>query len=330
MKRSVEGSRPGLDRRAFLALGSGVIGVAVAPAWLRPRERLVHRSVPVMGTVAELAVPARSEAMARQALNAAAAELHRVEALMTRYRSDSDVGRFNDAAPGARVRVAPETAEVVRAALEWAGRSEGVFDPTLARLTTLWDPASVSAPPDAEALREARVGGWRSLTVASEPGGAELLRVPGSALDLGGIAKGYGVDRAAAVLREHGVFQGLVNVGGDLMAMGAGPGGRPWRIGVRDPGRPEGVVATLEVVDRAVATSGDYLRYFEHQGRRYHHVLDGRTRAPTRAGPRSVTVTARSVMAADAAATWAFAQGPDQLADRLRPTPGDVRIEHHI
>lgn len=89
-------------------------------------------------------------------------------------------------------------------------------------------------------------------------------------------------------------------------------------------------MTTLEVVDRAVATSGDYLRYFEHQGLRYHHVLDGRTRAPTRAGPRSVTVTARSVMAADAAATWAFAQGPEGVAERLRPTPGDVRIEHYI
>jgi thiamine biosynthesis lipoprotein len=328
--RPEEGSRRGLDRRAFLALGSGVIGVAVAPAWLRPRERLVHRSVPVMGTLAELAVPARSEAAARQALNAAAAELHRIEALMTRYRSDSDVGRFNAAVPGTRVPVAPETGEVVRAALEWAERSEGVFDPTLARLTTLWDPGAVSAPPDAEALRRARIGGWRSLAAEGSSGGDQLVRVPGSALDLGGIAKGYGVDRAAAVLREHGVFRGLVNVGGDLMAMGDGPGGRAWRIGVRDPGRPEGVVTTLEVVDRAVATSGDYLRYFEHQGRRYHHVLDGRTRAPTRAGPRSVTVTARSVMAADAAATWAFAQGPEGLAERLRTTPGDLRIEHHI
>ena len=280
--------RPTLDRRSFLALGSGVMGVAVLPAWLRPRERLVHRTVPLMGTVAELAVPARSESGARQALHAAVAELHRIEALMTRYRTDSDVGRFNQAALGAPVPVSPETGEVIRAALGWAETSGGAFDPTLERLTRLWDPTRVDAPPDDTSIR------------------------------------------AASVLREHGVFRGLVNVGGDLMALGDGPGGRPWRIGVRDPARPESTVTTLEVVDRGVATSGDYLRYFEHDGRRYHHVLNGKTGGPTRAGPRSVTLTARSVMSADAAATWAFAHGPDGLGERLRGRNDDVRLEHTI
>lgn len=330
MTPPVDGRRRGLDRRAFLALGTGVLGVAVAPAWLRSRERLVHRTVPVMGTVAELAIPARSERAARQALNAAAAELRRIEGLMSRYRSDSDVGRFNGAAVGSRVAVTPETGEVVEAALGWARRSDGAFDPTLERLTVLWDPVRVALPPDPQVAREARVGGWRSLEVESRAEAARLFRVPGSALDLGGIAKGYGVDRAAAVLRDHGVFRGLVNVGGDLMALGEGPGGRPWRVGVRDPDRPTRVRSTLEVVDRAVATSGDYLRYFEHEGRRYHHVLDGGTRAPTRTGARSVTVSASSVMSADAAATWAFARGPRGLGESLRGAPDDVRFEHHI
>ena len=322
--------RGAVDRRAFLALGSGMIGVAVMPAWLRPRERLVHRRVPVMGTVAELAVPARSESVVRRALNGAVAELHRVESLMTRYRADSDVGRFNAAVPGTWVAVDPETGEVVRAALEWAETSRGVFDPTLERLTRLWDPALTHEPPEEDSIRAARVGGWRELEVGSGAGGARLLRAPGSALDLGGIAKGYGVDRAAQILRDHGVFRGLVNVGGDLMALGDGPAGRPWRVGVRDPTRPEDVVATLEVVDRGVATSGDYLRYFEHGGRRYHHVLNAETRAPTRADLRSVTSTARSVMSADAAATWAFAQGHDGLTERLRARDDDVRFEHII
>ena len=98
-----------LDRRTFLALGAGVLGVATTPAWLRPRERLVRLTVPVMGTVAELAVPARHEAFARQALGAAADELRRIEGLMTRFTADSDVGRFNAASTDARVPVAPET-----------------------------------------------------------------------------------------------------------------------------------------------------------------------------------------------------------------------------
>ena len=153
-----------LDRRTFLALGAGVLGVAAAPAWMRPRERLVRLTLPVMGTVGELAVPARHEGMARQALSAAGAELRRIERLMTRFTHDSDVGRFNGAPTGARVVMAPETAEVVRAALEWAEATEGGFDPTLGRLAVLWDPAHVRRPPDRDALQAARAeaGGWRA------------------------------------------------------------------------------------------------------------------------------------------------------------------------
>lgn len=321
-----------VDRRSFLALGAGVLGVAAAPSWLRPEERLVRLTVPVMGTVGELAVPARNEAMARQALQAAASELRRVEALMTRFRADSDVGRFNGAVPGTRVPVAPETAEVVREALGWARRSRGAFDPTLERLTAAWDPAIHAAPPDAETVRaaEADSRGWAALEVASAEGAAEaaLVRAPGTSLDLGGIAKGYGVDRAAAVLRDHGVFRGLVNVGGDLAALGDGPGGRPWRVGIRDPRDPEGIVETVELVDRAVATSGDYLRFFEHGGRRYHHILDPRTGAPAASPVRTVTVLAADARSADAAATVAFAAGPQDGAWMLLSSPADPRIIH--
>ena len=162
------------------------------------------------------------------------------------------------------------------------------------------------------------------------PGTATILRTPGAALDLGGIAKGYGVDRAAAVLREHGIHRGLVNVGGDLMAMGDAPGGDPWRIGVRDPAHPTRIITTLEVVDRAVATSGDYLRYLEYDGRRYAHILDARTREPARGGLHSVTVSAERVAEADAAATLTFVLGPDRGGRALETWTAPVRIEHHI
>jgi thiamine biosynthesis lipoprotein len=319
-----------LDRRTFLALGAGALGVATAPAWLRPGERLVRLTVPVMGTVGELAVPARHERLARQALGAAAAELRRIEGLMTRFSPDSDVGRFNAAAPGTTVSVSPETAEVVREALDWARAGDGAFDPTLERLSVLWDPTTAVVPPDAVRLRAAEAGGWRSLAVDGSPGAARILRTPGAALDLGGIAKGYGVDRAATVLREHGIHRGLVNVGGDLMALGDGPGGDPWRIGVRDPAHPSGIVTTLEMVDAAVATSGDYLRYLEHDGRRYAHILDVRTREPARGGLHSITVSGKRVVDADAAATLTFVLGPEEGRRVLEGRMAPLRIEHHI
>lgn len=321
-----------LDRRSFLALGVGALGVAAAPAWLRPDERLVRLTVPVMGTLAEMAVPARHEGMTRQALQAAAAELRRVEALMTRFAPTSDVGRFNAASPGTRVPVSPETAEVVREALSWARQSGGSFDPTLERLTAVWDPMTHAAPPAEPVLRSAAAdaGAWPSLELASTPGDAHawLLRSPGTSLDLGGIAKGYGVDQAARVLREHGIHRGLVNVGGDLMALGDGPGGRAWRVGIRDPRSPEGVLETVEVVEGAVATSGDYLRFFNHDGRRYHHILDPRTGAPVASRMRTVTVVAADVTSADAAATVVFAAGVREGGRILLSSPRKVRIIH--
>jgi len=327
-----------MDRRAFIGLGAGILGVAAAPAWLRPREVLHRLTVPVMGTVAEIAVPARQEAFARQAMQAAAAELHRVEWLMTRFRLDSEVGRYNAAAPGASVVLGPETGHVVREALAWAARSGGDFDPTLARLSAAWDPASGRPPASHELARlRGEAGGWRTLadalpasnsaTLAAE-GSVTVSRLPATALDLGGIAKGYGVDRAARILREHGVYRGLVNVGGDLMALGDGPGGRPWRVGVRDPRDPSTHVRTLDVVDQAVATSGDYLRFFEYGGRRYHHLLDPVSAAPVDTRTRTVTVTAARVMTADAAATTAFVQGPQTARFTLAQAPGDALIVH--
>jgi thiamine biosynthesis lipoprotein len=228
--------------------------------------------------------------------------------------------------------VSPETGEVVREALEWARRSGGAFDPTLERLTSVWDPASHDAPPDPATLRLAveDAGGWPVLEVASLPGAATavLVRAHRTSLDLGGIAKGYGVDRAAQVLREHGVHRGLVNVGGDLVALGDGPGGRPWRVGIRDPRDGEGIVETVEVVDQAVATSGDYLRFFRHDGTRYHHILDPRTGAPARSAVRSVTVVAADAMTADASATLAFTAGVGEGARVLLSSDRGPRIIH--
>ncbi len=150
------------------------------------------------------------------------------------------------------------------------------------------------------------------------------------ALDLGGIGKGYGVDRAVAMLREWGIRDALVNVGGDLYAMGVSEDGDPWKVGVRSPDDPGAVVATLRMRDRAVATSGDYQRFFVYGGRRYHHILDPRTGEPARTPFRSVTVAAASCMNADAAATVAFLV-PEEPAPRiLARGASDAEIVHRI
>ncbi len=319
-----------LDRRAFLGLGAGILGVALTPVWLRPAGRIHRLSVPVMGTIADLAVVDSDAGRARVALDAAAGELRHVEALMTRFVASSDVGRFNAAPMGTRVPVSHETAEVVRAAIGWARATGGAFDPTLEPVARLWDPAFVDRPPDRDVLRSAasESRGWTALEVQVRGDAAWLTRAPGTALDLGGIAKGWGIDRAADRLAGMGVASALVSVGGDLAALGAAPEGRPWRVGIRDPRDPEGIIRTVELTDGALATSGDYERWFEHDGVRYAHILDPKRAAPHRGVLRSVTVTAPRAVDADAAATAAFVLGHDAAIERFDGLAERPRIIH--
>jgi FAD:protein FMN transferase len=295
-------------RRQVVAVGLGAFVVAALPLRGRSAPRLVRRSAPCMGTVAELGVVHRDEAYAHAAMDAALAELRWVERAMTRFRDDSEVGRVNLSAGRGAVPVSDETAHVVLEGLRWAEVSEGAFDPSVGRAVALWDVGNRTRPPSEDEVRElAGRNFFRSVEVGRHRGGSVVrLQDPDAALDMGGIAKGYGVDRAVAALRRWGIDRGLVNVGGDLFALGTAPDHGPWRVGVRDAHDPRGLGQTLEVEEGAVATSGDYEEFFEHDGARYHHLLDPGTGAPRQAADRSVTVLAPDCMSADAAATALF------------------------
>ena len=309
------------SRREFVALGVGAFVVAAAPGVIRPERRLIRRRVPVMGTVADVGVVHRDERLAQRAIGAAIAELRAVETTMTRFDPDSEVGRANRLAATRAVPVGAATAEVVADALDWARASAGAFDPTLGLAAELWDVKRRSSPPAPEDVRAlAGAGLFRQLELGRSKGRPVLVfHDPAIRLDLGGIAKGYGVDRAVAALREWGVTDALVNVGGDLYAMGVSDDGDPWEVGVRDPDDAARLAATFRVSDRAVATSGDYQQYFEHRGRRYHHLLDPRTGEPRQTDVRSVTIAADRCSAADAAGTAVFGLSPD-AARRLIET----------
>jgi FAD:protein FMN transferase len=326
-----DGYRTGMpSRRGFITFGIGAFVVATMPFAARRRTPLVRRSVPSMGSVAELAVAHRDAAYANAAIDAAVSELHRIESLMTRFRADSDIGRINAAEPGTAVRVNRETARLLADALGWAERSDGAFDPALGRAVELWDVQHRHAPPPPHAVRHfAGRRLYRSIDVARVAGGYAVVRNDADvAIDLGGIAKGYAVDAAAGVLREWGVFDGLVNAGGDLYALGVAPDGEPWRVGVRAPGAANGVVATLAASDVAIATSGDYEQHFEFAGRRYHHLLDPATGEPRLVAAHSLTIRAASCLAADAAATARFGAPDATAATRLATLDATASIAH--
>jgi FAD:protein FMN transferase len=300
------GRRP--DRREFLTVGVGVFVALSLPVALRRHTSLVKRTFPLMGTIAELQVAHKDERFAEDAIDAAIAELQWVERTMTRFRSDSDIGRANGGAGRDGVKVTPATAAVIAAALHAASASDGRFDPAVGAVSELWDVLNRHEPPPGDRVtRLAARGFWRKVDLSVQTGVARVrFDDPDLHLDLGAIAKGYGVDRATDVLRERGVQHAIVTVGGDLFALGDSPEGEPWTVGIRSPHDRHALAATLRVSDRAVATSGDYERFFRWRGIQYHHLIDPATAAPRRTPFHSATVLAACCMDADAASTSVF------------------------
>jgi thiamine biosynthesis lipoprotein len=228
------------------------------------------------------------------------------------------------------VTIGESTAHVVGEALSWAEASGGSFDPALAGAIVLWDVGQRLSPPPAADLRPFSGGGlYRKIELGTWRG-ASIVRFhsPEVGIDLGGIAKGYGVDRAVEALRGWGIGSALVNLGGDLYALGPSEDGDPWKIGIRSSRDPDRIEGTIAVTDRAVATSGDYAQYFDHRGRRYHHLLDPRTAEPREVDTHSVTVTATNCMAADAAATAIFGCDPRVARRTLRTMVPDGEVIH--
>ena len=307
-------------RREFLTLGTGVFVALSLPLALRRRIRLVKRSFPLMGTIAEVQVAHGDERFAEDAIDAALAELQRVERMMTRYRTDSDVGRANLGASREGTAVSAETALVIAAALRWSSVSDGRFDPAIGATSELWDVLNRHEPPPADRVeRLAARGFWRKVDVAPYRGASAVRYEDRDVhLDLGAIAKGYGVDRAVAVLRGRGVAHAIVTVGGDLYALGQSPDGGPWRVGIRSPHDLHALAATLDIADRAVTTSGDYERFFRWHGQVYHHLMDPATGAPRRTPMHSATVLGADCMNADAASTAAFGLPHDEALRLVR------------
>jgi thiamine biosynthesis lipoprotein len=274
-----------------------------------------------MGTVVDLTIWSADPAGAAAAADAVFAELARIDRLMSHFIASSDVERLNAAAGGAAVAIDPETLRVLETAQDVARRSGGIFDVTVGGFRGLWkfdEDRDGSLPTPAQVAARRKVIGWRGLELDRAHGTARLRRA-GMAITLGGIAKGYAVDRAVAILRGRGFPDFIVQAGGDLY-VGGRKGAEPWRVGIRDPrGARDEPFALTELSDRSFSTSGDYERAVVKDGRRYHHILDPRTGYPATAS-RSVTVMADDAFTADAWSKVFFVLGPIKgipLAERL-------------
>jgi len=290
---------------------------SATPATTFVPARVVDDGQHAMGTHVSFAAyttPTTGEAAIRAAFEAAGAEIRRIDQLMTTWRPDSELSRVNEAAGKTKLAVNPETFDVVKAAIHTSEISEGTFDITFESLHGLWkfDQDLDPHPPSAAAVKaKLPLVGYRHIHL-NDADHTIYLDQPGTKISLGGIAKGYAVDRAAAVLERAGLTSFFVQAGGDLYTRGKKPDGTEWAAGVRDPRGPEGsFFALLHVSDHAFSTAGDYERGYVVDGKRYHHIIDPRTGYPATAS-RSVTIWAPTALVADEIDDAVFILGPEK------------------
>lgn len=301
-----------MDRRRFLVrAGSALAGASAVPrlaAASTPRRlaAYVERWSWAMGQPVSLKLYAASEQEGLDAAQAAFAELRRVESCLTRFDGASELSALNDRAGGGLL--AP--GEDLRTVLRWSDgirrATGGIFDPAIEPVMRAWGfHADRAAPPSGRELREAReaVRGarlrWDGDRVALEGSGASL--------DLGGIGVGHGLDRAGVALRTRRIRAALLDVSGDLLAIGAPPGRPGWEVGIADPADPQGPpVRTVQLCDAALATSANTMSVVRWDGREFGHVMDPRTARPAHR-VRQATVVAPSGVLADAWSTACLA-----------------------
>ncbi len=286
-------------------LAAAVLQCSCARRGSRKEARLL------MGTTVEITIAGESPALAQAATAKAFREIERVEAVFSTYREDSEVSRINLHA-GEQVSVSGETVALLKTGRFFGELSGGCFDVTVRPLLVAWGFRDGEPHMPAQADIDSALGlvGWDKVVLTEEPP-AVRLSVPGMGIDLGGLAKGYAVDRAVAVLKQEGVRSALVNAGGDLFAFGPGPGGDTWRIGIEHPRQERKLVVIVEIRDSAVTTSGDYRSYFLADGVRYSHIMDPRTGRPALSAA-SATVVAPAAAQADAMATALVVMGAQE------------------
>jgi FAD:protein FMN transferase len=274
----------------------------VAAGWLRSEAA-------IMGTSIVVELWSDSPRDGEAAIAAVMNEMHRIDATMSHYRADSELSRINREAAKHAVPLSGEMFLLIAQALRWSAISGGAFDISTWAAGSLYDFRQRVAPSAAELAQASEAIGWRHLELDSARRSLRFAR-PGVQIDLGGFAKGYAVDNAAAILRRFGIGHAMVSAGGDSRLLGDRRG-RPWTIGIRDPRREGEMVALLPLEDCAVSTSGDYERFFEQDGTRFHHVIDPRTGQSART-VRSVTIVAPDGLTSEALSKSVFVLGVQQ------------------
>ncbi|MFO1393104.1 MAG: FAD:protein FMN transferase [Steroidobacteraceae bacterium] len=279
-----------------------------------------EREEAIMGTRIAVQLWTEDPELARLGIDSVIAEMHRVDHLMSTYKPESQLSQVNAHAHERPITVDPDIVDVVAKSFEYSRLSDGLFDVTYASVGHLYDYRAGRHPSDGEIAAALPAVDYRQVEVDRERCTIRFLK-PGMRIDLGGFAKGWAVDRGAAILSSLGIRNAMVTAGGDTRFVGDRLG-KPWIVGIRDPRREGAVVTRLPLVDEAVSTSGDYERYFEQDGVRYHHILvPGTGKSP--AAVRSVTIIGPTATHTDGLTKPVFILGVERGMEYLRRV-GDV------
>ncbi|MGB2807384.1 MAG: FAD:protein FMN transferase [Sedimentisphaerales bacterium] len=321
---------------AIIVGASVILGLYIFGCNRRVEEDSGYRLV--MGTFAHLKAIAKDPRKAKKCVEAAFAELKKVDDLMSDYKSDSEMSEVNRDAFKQAVRVDESTFHVLQKSADFSRLSGGAFDITIAPLAELWRTAaeSNSVPTQEElAVARSKVGYEKLMLDANEM--TVRFAVDGMKLDLGGIAKGYSIDKAIEAMRAGGAVGGMVDVGGDIRCFGLPPKGKKtWRIGLEDPTEPKGsdqtlavsagrILLVLKLTNAAVATSGGYRRFVLIEGKKYSHIMN-RDTATSAEGLSSVTIIAQNALDADALATSVSVMGPEKGLALIEKIPNTEAI----
>jgi FAD:protein FMN transferase len=267
------------------------------------------REEAIMGTAVRVELWSADRAAGESAIEAVMEQMHHIDETMSPFKPDSELSRINREASRRPVPLSAPMYDIIARSIGFSELSGGAFDITYAAVGHLYDYRLGIRPTEQELQRARACIGYRNLQLDPDASTVRFAQ-PGVRIDLGGIAKGLAVDDGAAILADRGIRHAIVTAGGDSRILGDRRG-RPWTVGIRDPRRAGQMVAVLPLQDVALSTSGDYERYFEADGVRYHHVIDPATgRSP--AAVRSVTVIAPDGLTSEALTKSVFVMGVDK------------------
>ena len=286
------------------------VGVPLPQRFMQTaRSGWLKREEAIMGTAITVELWSEDRTAGESAIAAVMAEMHRIDRAMSPHRADSELSRINRDAASAPVAISAEMARLLERANDFATLSGGAFDITYAAVGQLYDYRQRIRPSEAELAHARSLVGYRGLILDMAARTVRFERA-GMRIDLGGFAKGHAVDNAAQILRHRGIRHAIVSAGGDSRVIGDRRG-RPWTIGIRDPRRPGEMSALLPLEDTSISTSGDYERYFEADGERFHHLIDPATgRSPRNV--HSVTVLAEDGLTTEALSKCVFVLGVEK------------------